>query len=54
MTHIISIIKDMLDRINSRLDEAENQISDLEDKVTNHPIRIAKRKKNNEDILRDL
>ena len=32
MTHIITIIKDMLDRINSRLDEAENQISDLEDK----------------------
>ena len=33
----ISAVKNILERINSRLDEAENKISNLEEKVTKTP-----------------
>ena len=46
MKNAISKIKNTLKGINSRLDEAEDQISHLEDKVgKKHPIRAAKKKK---------
>ena len=53
----LSEINNTLEGINSRLDEAEDQISDLEEKVENtHPGRAAKRKKNlkNEYCLRTI
>ena len=43
----VSELNNTVEGINSRLDEPENWISDLEDKVEkNHPGRAAKRKKN--------
>ena len=57
MTNTITEMKNMLEDINSRLDKAENQISDLEDKVAEHTIRSKKKKKKfstNEDSLREL
>ena len=47
--------KNTLEGINSRLDDTEEWISNLEDKSSgNHPIRTAKRNFLNEDSLRDL
>lgn len=46
MKNNISDIKNTLERIKSRLIEAEDQISDLKNKVgKTHPIREMKRKK---------
>ena len=47
MKNIGTEIKNTLERINSRLYDTEEQISDLEDRIVkNHPIRTAKRRKN--------
>ena len=46
MKNTISELMNTLEGINHRIDEAEDGISDLEDKVEKkHPIRAAKRKK---------
>ena len=52
MTNTITEMKNMLEDINSRLDKAENQISDLEDKVAEHTIRSKKKKKKNYPQMR--
>ena len=59
MKTTITKMKNTLGDINIRLDEAEGQISNLEDKQQKQPIRIAKKKKEtkskkNEDSLRRL
>ena len=46
MKNAIYGINNTLERINSRLDEAEDQISDLEQGRKKHPGRAAKRKNN--------
>ena len=53
----ITEMKNMLDRINSRITEAEERISDLEDRmveITTTEQNKEKRMKRNEDSLRDL
>ena len=50
-------MKNTLDRINSRLSEAEEWISEVEDKMvemTSEELNKAKRMKRTEDSLRDL
>ena len=57
MNNTINEIKSSLDRINSRITEAEECISDLEDKIveiTTTEQNKEKRMKRIEDILRDL
>ena len=57
MNHTINEIKNTLDGINSRITEAEEQISYLEDKIveiTTAEQNKEKRMKRNEDSLRDL
>ena len=46
MKNTLIEIKNNLQGNNSRVDEAENQINDLEHKEAKKPIRTAKRKKN--------
>ena len=55
MKNIVSEMKTILDAINSRLDEAEESISDLKDKVVENN-QSSKKKKvlKNEDSLRDF
>ena len=45
MKNTISEVKNILEGINSRLDETEARINDLEDKVEKYPIKATKRKK---------
>lgn len=50
-------MKNTLEGVNSRLDEAKGQITDLEDKETEHPQQEQKKEKSilkNEDSLRDI
>ena len=57
MNNTINEIKNSLDGINSRITEAEEWISDLEDKIveiTTAEQTKEKRMKRNEDSLRDL
>ena len=57
MNNTITEMKNTLDRINSRITEAEEWISDLEDrmvKITAAEQNKEKRMKRNEDCLRDL
>ena len=57
MNNTIKEIKNTLDRINSRITEAEEQISDLDDKIveiTTAEQTKEKRMKRSEDSLRDL
>lgn len=57
MKNIISDIKNRLERIKSRLDEAVKIINELEDKVIKHSSRTTKRNinlKSIEDSLREL
>ena len=57
MNNTINEIKNPLEGINSRITEAEEQISDLEDKIVETTIaeqNKEKRMKRTEDSLRDL
>ena len=57
MNNIITEIKDILEGINNRITEAEEQISELEDKmleITARELNKEKRVKRIEDSLRDL
>ena len=57
MNNTINEIKNSLEGINSRITEAEEQISDLKDKIveiTTAEQNKEKRMKRNEDSLRDL
>ena len=57
MNNIITKMKNTLEGINSRVTEAEEQISDLEDRmveITASEQNKEKRMKRNEDSLRDI
>ena len=57
MNNTITEMKNTLERINSRITEAEGQLSDLEDRmveITSMEQNKAKRMRRNEDSLRDL
>ena len=57
MNNTVTEIKNTLEGFNSRISEAEEQISDLEDKmveITSEEQNKVKRKKRTKDSLRDL
>ena len=57
MNNTITEMKNKLERINSRITEAEEQISDLEDRIVEFTAaeqNKEKRMKRNEDSIRDL
>lgn len=51
MRNVITVIKNTVEGFNNRLEEAEDQISDLKDKVEKAPTQSSKWKKNQEDSL---